>query len=88
MKRTSIGLVVLVLFGIGGCRSIPGPRLPPLADRETAWVQDLTYLRDEFPRFNQSFDDASLVEFTQIVQETLESVETNDRLLCFRSGVG
>lgn len=36
----------ILLICIIGCRSIPSPRLPAPLNRDEAWVQDLTYLKE------------------------------------------
>lgn len=59
---------------LSGCGSIPVPA-PTDAGRVAAWQQDLTYLRDEFPRYNNSFDEHSLAQFDRIVSATLAEVD-------------
>ncbi len=72
-KPVGLGICI-VLICIIGCRSISSPRLPAPLNRNEAWAQDLTYLNEQFPRYNKSFDADSLAAFDAIVGETLDSV--------------
>jgi hypothetical protein len=66
--------ICILLIGMAGCRSISSPRLPAPSNRDEAWVQDLTYLKETFPRHNKSFDGDSLAAFNGIMGKALDSV--------------
>lgn len=73
-SRRSVAVAVFCAACLLSCRSIPTPE-PTSGGRVAGWQQDLTYLRDEFPRYNNSFDERSLAQFDSIVSATLADVD-------------
>ncbi len=59
--------IIIGLFNLTSQRTAPIPKFPSPQDRDEAWRQDITYLRDEFLKVDRSFTEDTSQEFTSIL---------------------